>query len=250
MAFDYDGTLAPIVSNPREAVPGPGVVEALGSLSRHVALVAVVTGRPAQVAVDLADFAHASGLEDLVVVGHYGMERWDARSGSLHTVDPPPGVAEARQALPGLLAGLGLQDADIEDKGLSVAVHVRRLTAPDSAFEQMVGPLTELAERTGLAAEPGRQVVELRPSGMDKGQALRTLVEETSPSSVTFFGDDLGDLAAFAEVGRLRDEGIAGLLVCSGSDEVTALSDAADLVVDGPAGVSALVLAIVESLAP
>ena len=39
---------------------------------------------------------------------------------------------------------------------------------------------------------------------------------------------------------KLRSEGVPGLLVCSGSDEVAELADRADLVVDGPAGVVAL----------
>lgn len=83
---------------------------------------------------------------------------------------------------------------------------------------------------------------------MDKGQALRRLVEEQGSRSVMFTGDDLGDLAAFDEVARLRGEGIAGLLVCSGSDEVTALADRADLVVDGPAGVAQLLDDLVAAL--
>ena len=57
---------------------------------------------------------------------------------------------------------------------------------------------------------------------------------------MAFVGDDLGDLAAFDAVDALRAAGTPGLLVCSGSTEVTALADRADLVVDGPDGVVAL----------
>ena len=87
VAFDYDGTLSPIVDDPSRAHPEPEIVEGLARLSGHVDLVAVITGRPAQLAVDLAGFAQTPGLEDLVVIGHYGMERWDACSGELGTVD-------------------------------------------------------------------------------------------------------------------------------------------------------------------
>jgi trehalose 6-phosphate phosphatase len=52
-----------------------------------------------------------------------------------------------------------------------------------------------------------------------------------------YAGDDLGDLPAFAAVDKLRSDGVPGLLVCSGSTEVTELAERADLVVDGPAGV-------------
>jgi trehalose 6-phosphate phosphatase len=105
----------------------------------------------------------------------------------------------------------------------------------------LYGPLAALARRTGLTVEPGRMVMELRPQGTDKGIALDTLATERSPHSVTFCGDDLGDLAAFKAVRSLRNTGIPGLTVCSGSPETSAeLAAKADLVVDGPAGISAL----------
>ena len=77
---------------------------------------------------------------------------------------------------------------------------------------------------------------------MDKGQALRTLIDqaERQPSAVMFCGDDLGDVAAFDAVRALRGEGVPGLTVFSGSAEVTELAQPADLVVDGPDGVVAL----------
>jgi trehalose 6-phosphate phosphatase len=249
IAFDYDGTLSPIVEDPSQATPEPDVVEGLAALSQAVEMVAVVTGRPARVAVDLAGFDHASGIERLVVAGHYGMERWDACSGELQTVEPAPGVDQVRQRLPDLLRSLDLADADIEDKGLSLVVHVRRVADPDDAFARIERPLADLAESAGLIVEPGRLVIELRPPGMDKGIALRSLVEETQAKAVMFVGDDLGDLAAFAEVRRLRKRGVAGLLVCSGSDEVTALADEADILVDGPRGVSMLVSDLLDALA-
>jgi trehalose 6-phosphate phosphatase len=106
--------------------------------------------------------------------------------------------------------------------------------------------LTELAQRYGLVCEPGKRVIELRPPGMDKGRALRGLVDDQNALSVVFVGDDLGDLAAFEEIDALRERGMAGLLVCSGSDEEPMLADRADLVVDGPDGVAEVVTALVR----
>ncbi|WP_416976060.1 trehalose-phosphatase, partial [Streptomyces sp. 4F14] len=92
--------------------------------------------------------------------------------------------------------------------------------------------------------EPGRMVLELRPPGMDKGVALSRYVRELGAESVLYAGDDLGDLPAFAAVEALRSDGVPGLLVCSGSEEVTELSQRADVVVDGPEGVVRLLRAI------
>lgn len=248
MAFDYDGTLAPIVVDPTRALPHPKVLANLANLASAVGVVAVVTGRPARVVVELAGFDGVPGLEGLVVLGHYGLERWDASGDVVSPAEMPPEIAMARAELPALLDSLGLGAADIEDKGLSLAVHVRRLADADQALGQLEEPLRELAARCGLATEPGRRVIELRPTGMDKGQALRTLVVQTQPAAVAFVGDDLGDLAAFAEVERLRDTGVAGLLVCSGSSEETALAERADLVVDGPGGVADFIETIVARM--
>lgn len=248
VAFDYDGTLAPIVDDPASARPEPSVVAALGELAGRVGTVAIVTGRPAGTAVALGGLAGAAGLDRLVVIGHYGLERWDAADGEVRSIDPHDGVARVRERLPGLLAGLDLGGAEIEDKGLSVAVHTRRLPDPAAAFAALSGPLEELAADTGLVAEPGRMVVELRPPDVHKGKALSALVDEVGARTVAFFGDDLGDLAAFDAVDRLRDEGTPGLLVCSGSVEVATLADRADLVVDGPAGVAEVVRSLVEAI--
>lgn len=249
LAFDYDGTLAPIVEDPAEAVPHPDVLASLGRLAGYVGLVAIVTGRPARVAAEIGGFVMASGLDRLVVVGHYGNERWDAATGSLQTVDAPPGLDRVRQELPELLDSLGLGAAHVEDKGLSVVVHVRRMAHPAQAFARMEDPLRALAESHQLVAEQGRFAMELRTGGTDKGRALRALVEEYGATSVVFTGDDLGDLAAFDEVDRLRAQGLPGLLVCSGSAEVRVVAERADLVVDGPAGVADFVATLVSSLA-
>ena len=88
--------------------------------------------------------------------------------------------------------------------------------------------------------EPGRQVIEARAPGTDKGQVVRTLAEDISAGGFLFAGDDLGDLEAFEAVAALRERrpaDLPGLLGLRRSS--TALAAHADLVVDGPDGVLA-----------
>ncbi|WP_081239610.1 trehalose-phosphatase [Streptomyces viridosporus] len=238
IGLDFDGTLAPIVPDPEQARAHPDTVPALAALAPKVAAVAVVTGRPPGVAVRHGGFAGVPGLEHLVVLGHYGAERWDAATGTVTAPAPHPGVAAVRAELPGLLDRVGAwQGTWIEEKGRAVAVHTRRASDPQAAFEALREPLADLATRHGLIVEPGRMVLELRPPGMDKGVALMEYAREIGARSVLYAGDDLGDLPAYATVDKLRSDGVPGLLVCSGSDEVTELRERSDLVVDGPAGV-------------
>ncbi|MCM3298858.1 trehalose-phosphatase [Streptomyces pseudogriseolus] len=250
IGLDFDGTLAPIVPDPEQARAHPDAVPALAALAPKVASVAVVTGRPPGVAVRHGGFAGVPGLEHLVVLGHYGAERWEAVTGSVTAPAPHPGVAAARAELPGLLDRVGAwQGTWIEEKGRAVAVHTRRASDPQAAFEALREPLTDLATRHGLVVEPGRMVLELRPPGMDKGVALLRYAREIGAESVLYAGDDLGDLAAFTAVDKLRGSGVPGVLVCSGSEEVTELRERADLVVDGPSGVVGLLRALAERLA-
>lgn len=160
---------------------------ALSALAPQVAAVAVITGRPADTAVRYGGFAGAAGLDHLVVLGHYGAERWDAATATVHAPAPDPGVEGALAELPAVLAGTGAGEGTwIEEKGRAVAVHTRRAADPQGAFEALRGPLGELAARHGLIVEPGRLVLELRPPGMDKGVALEEYVKETGAEAVLY----------------------------------------------------------------
>lgn len=247
VAFDFDGTLAPIVDDPGQAVAHPDAPRLLDELAAVVGHVAVITGRPAGVATERLQLA-TGRRKDVVVLGHYGLERWDAATGEVQEPPTQLGLARVRRELPDLLASVGAGDAYIEDKTVAVAVHTRRSSDPTGSFERLREPLAELADAAGLALEPGRLVLELRPPGVDKGGALRGLVDESSARAVAFVGDDLGDMPAFDTLDALRAEGLSGLLVCSGSAEVPALAARADVVVDGPAGVMEWLRALLDDL--
>ncbi|MEV7087684.1 trehalose-phosphatase [Streptomyces sp. NPDC093085] len=248
VALDFDGTLAEIVPDPEQARAHPRVLPALTALAPRLASLVVITGRPAEVAVRYGGFAGVPGLEHLVVLGHYGAERWDAVSGTVHAPVPHEGVAAVRAELPGFLAGSGAPSGTwIEEKGRAVAVHTRRAAEPQAAFEALRAPLTALAARHGLIVEPGRLVLELRPPGVDKGAALLSYVREVDAETVLYAGDDLGDLPAYAAVESLRAEGHPGLLVASGT-EVPDLTTRADLTLPGPAALADFLAALVPAM--
>ncbi|MFL6139832.1 MAG: trehalose-phosphatase [Frankiaceae bacterium] len=249
VALDFDGTLAPIVPRPEDARPAPGAVDALARVARVVGSLAIVTGRPAATVVELAGLGGHHALGRLLVLGHYGLERWSAETGELSRPPLPEGIAEARLALPAALAAAGAPDGTtVEDKEASLAVHVRTTADPAAALAQLRPELDRLAERTGLIVEPGRMVLELRPGGVDKGAALATLVTEREAAAVLFAGDDLGDLPAYDAVDALRAKGVAGVTVCARSAEAVAVDARADIVVDGPAGVVELLDALVAAI--
>lgn len=227
--LDFDGTLAPIVDDPARAVPVDGAVEVLAALAGRLGVVAVVSGRPAAY---LAERLH--GASGVVLAGLYGLER--VVGGRI--VESPEAARWGREA--GALADRAQTEAPagvlVERKGPVVALHVR--TAPEHQ-----GWIDHFAQReadaTGMVAHPGRMSVELRPpSGGDKGAVVAEL--GAGLSAVSFFGDDRGDLPAFAALGELRGRGATTLAVAVDSPEAPPeLLAAADVVVDGPPAVLA-----------
>ena len=107
----------------------------------------------------------------------------------------PPGDRTARAALPGVLRAAGAPTGTwSRTRGTRWRCTPAHAADPEAALDLPREPLGELAARLGLAAEPGRLVIELRPPGIDKGIALTGLVRERAARSVLFCGDDLGDL--------------------------------------------------------
>lgn len=242
VALDFDGTLSPIVDNPDVAHIHDEAGGVLDDLAGEIRAVAVVTGRPARQVLALGGLdevadAIADHGRELVVLGQYGNERWTSEQRRVITPKPPPGLSGLIADLPRLLRRAGAAEAWVEEKGLAVAVHTRRLPDAAEAFERLLPLLSDAARERGLAVEPGRMVIEIRAAGMDKGKAMNALVSEFEAGAVVFVGDDLGDVPAFEAVLEMRAAGMPSLLVCSGSDEQSALRELSDLVVAGPDGV-------------
>ncbi len=246
VGLDFDGTLAPIVDDPESAHIHPDAGEVLVALAEQVRAVAVITGRPARQVLDLGGLEEVGTAvgergRELFVLGQYGNERWTSTDRRVISPKPPRGLATFTSGLPRLLRRADAADAWIEEKGLAVAVHTRRLEDPQAAYDRLLPLLEESAHGFDLDVEPGRSVIEVRAHGMHKGAAVHRLVEEVGAKATAFFGDDLGDVEAFRAVEELRRQGRPGLLVCSASEEENALADLADVVVAGPDGVLDLV---------
>jgi trehalose 6-phosphate phosphatase len=232
---DFDGTLAPIVDDPDAALPLPGAIEMLGRMASRYGRVAVVSGRPVRYLQRRLAAPGHDVASRLVLVGLYGLERADRGDLLVH----PDAAAWApivertgQEAAAGAPAGVG-----VERKGLTLSLHARRAPEHLGWIERFA---SDASRRTGLEITAGKMLVELRPPiAVDKG----TVVEEMAAGleAVCFAGDDVGDLAAFGALSRLRAAGLATLAVAVRTDESPpALLDEADLIVDGPSGVLAL----------
>ena len=242
VGLDFDGTLSPIVDDPEVAHIHPDAPGVLVELAARVRAIAVVTGRPARQVLALGGLdevgdAIGEAGHELFVFGQYGNERWTSLSRRVISPRPPHGLASFLRDLPGVLRRCDALDAYVEDKGLAVAVHTRRLEDPEAAFVRLLPALADVAKSHDLIVEPGRNVVEIRSPGMHKGNVVESLATDLRAGGFMFVGDDLGDVDAFQAVMNLRQHGLPTLLMCSASDEESTLLAMADLIVNGPEGV-------------
>ena len=241
VALDFDGTLAPIVPDPADSRPVPGALDVLAALGAAGVEVAVVTGRAPDVAARLAGLADATaaGLSALVVHGHYGLQTWSRDAGLTSAADEGADAAvdRVRSALPGVLRGAKApRGVVVEDKGVALGVHTRQADDPQAALDLLAPALADLAEREGLQVQPGRYVCEIRPHGVDKGVVLTGLLD--GAAAALYAGDDLGDLPAFVALSAAGRRGTATVGLASGQEGTDPrVEAAADLTVDGPAGV-------------
>lgn len=182
LAFDFDGTLAPIVVRPDDARVPPTVARHLAAIARHLP-VAILTGR------SVADVTPRLGFAPHYVVGNHGAE--DAAAAPL-AGDALDGVRRRIAGDPALTAA----GVVVEDKRLSLALHYR--TAPDheAALARIDAVLAGI--EPALTRFGGKCVVNVVAAGLpDKGEALLDLVRRSGAGAAVFVGDDVTDEAVF-----------------------------------------------------
>ena len=237
--LDVDGTLAPIVRHAEEAHVPEGTRSLLIEIARRYAVVACVSGRRA------SDARRIVSIGTISYLGSHGTELlragWTEPALDPAVRDWSRRIQEfGRETDSAELRRLRVR---IEDKGSIVAFHWRG--APDEeAARAAIDAIAARAEQCGLRTHWGRKVLEVRPPvRMDKGAGIVSLLADVELDAAVYVGDDATDLDAFHGLAELHAEGRLrhALRVCVRSDEgPSELAEEADLVVDGPEGVRAL----------
>jgi trehalose 6-phosphate phosphatase len=207
--LDFDGTMVDIAPQPHAVeVPEPliGVLRHLNDYLQGA--VAVISGRPIE---QIDCFLRPLKL---AIAGVHGAERRGA-DGQVHLLQTHPmdAIEEAACTLaasnPGLL---------VENKRSSIALHYRqRPELEDLCVRAMHDAVVA---SPGMTLLRGKMVVEAKPGGASKGQAIEDFLREAPFAGRTplFIGDDVTDEAGFSTVQRLGGLGIkvgAGATVAS-----------------------------------
>jgi trehalose-phosphatase len=221
LGLDFDGTLSPIVPVPEDADILPDAARAIRALAaRPDTIIAIVSGR------GLDDVRARVREERAFFAGNHGFEI--EGPGLRHRLD------EAERLRPALrMAGERLRQelehvggSEVEDKGITVSVHYRRVEDPAEA-ERVREIAHREARRSGLRVTEGKKIVELRPPlDWDKGRAVDFLIDtfgRDEPVFPVFIGDDVTDEDAFRAV---QARGGLAILVADPHDDRSTLADA------------------------
>lgn len=200
--LDFDGTLVDIADHPDAVEPHDHLLDVLRHATTALdGALAVVSGR------SLAQLDHFLAPLTLPGAGLHGLEL-RLPDGAIRRDDSArAAVDRARRVLTARIAGrAGLL---LEDKGLTRVLHFR--ASPQLADECRAAAEAGLAAGgDGLILLPGKMIFELKPAGVDKGQAIRRLLDHAPFRGRTpvFVGDDVTDEAGFEAVNRLGGHSI------------------------------------------
>ena len=198
LLLDYDGTLAPFCLNRDHALPYPGMTALLQEIiACGRTRVVIITGRNAEEVIPL--LAIHPPLE---IWGCHGLERLR-----------PDGTREAPRVEEPVMHALAYADRWLRDQGLhhraefktgAVAIHWRGLdeaTMAETRGQVLLGWLP-IAQSTPMELLEFDGGIEMRMPGRDKGDAVRTILDEVGPEvPVAYLGDDITDERAFLALG-------------------------------------------------
>lgn len=206
VATDFDGVLAPFVTDPMAAEAVPGAVDTLRALAACDGVaVAVVSGR------DLATLRVLTGLDEdepITLIGSHGAESSSAAvrfamEAAAVTAQDSALLARLRADVSELVASRHPL-AGIELKAAAVVVHTRGLDP--EVGEAAIADARELAlGHPGVKVLKGKSVLELSVSHADKGSAVTALGRDRGATARVYFGDDVTDEDVFTRMTRAED---------------------------------------------
>jgi trehalose 6-phosphate phosphatase len=225
VAVDFDGTLAPFVTDPLQAKALPGGLEALrAAAGLYGVTVAVVSGR------DLATLSWLTGIgpgDGITLIGSHGAQtnlgdQTTPADQTTHGARTTPADHPGQEGQPRLepvgqgallddkatsrLASLGDEleairsrypAVRLEYKPSAVVLHTRGVEPLDAAAATKAAHEVG-ARHTGVHVLPGKNVVELTVLEANKGSALVDLARTSSSDATLYLGDDVTDERAFA----------------------------------------------------
>lgn len=205
LLLDYDGTLVEIAPRPELAAPTPGLLRLLARLiNRLDYAVVVVSGRT------LHNLLKLLPIPGLNYLGSHGGEGLIAgKPLNLNSGEPTlQEISEWKKQLSGLLEHV--TGWWLEDKPQGFVLHYRQV--PPSQEDQLLKIIetwkARVVESGSYQVLPGKKVMEVLPSGVNKGEAIRKILLSSDFLGYfpVYLGDDTTDESVFT---MIQEQGLS-----------------------------------------
>ncbi len=213
---DFDGTISETAPTSQQARVSQICQQYLAILSQHLALVAIVSGRPA------AEVRNMLNLDRVVYIGNHGLERWaEGHSEFIEDASNYPEVIKA--VIKELAPLLSMEGISIEDKEITATIHYRLCHDPQMAEKHILTVLQSLPITRRLRVIPGRMSLNLLPPvEANKGTATLDLIGEYNLQGGIYLGDDFTDIDAFKAIhSASRSSDFQGFAIGVASQEIS-----------------------------
>jgi trehalose 6-phosphate phosphatase len=189
--LDIDGTILDIAPSPPQVWVPTGLRATLSRLADLTSgAVALVSGRT------INDIDLIFSPLQLAAIGVHGAEIRASGDGDIQTRVTPVSKGLKRKLATVAELGPGIL---VEDKGYSLALHYRLAPEKGPGVLAAVAKICATVPTEAVEILPGKLVVEVKPAGINKGDAVCALMQHPpfAGRRPIFIGDDMTDVPVF-----------------------------------------------------
>ena len=201
--LDIDGTILDLAPSPQQVWVPPGLRRTLARIDDLTGgAMALVSGR------SLVDIDLIFSPLQLAAIGGHGAEMRSSAGATPYLRATPLGAALKRKLASLTELGPGVL---VEDKDYSLALHYRLAPDKETALRDAVAAICAHAPKGFVEILPGKQVIEIKPAGINKAEAVRELmsVPPFAGRNPIFIGDDTTDEPVFGVIAKFGGLGFS-----------------------------------------
>ena len=206
LLLDFDGTISPIVDDPKDAFLNEDLKKILNELSRKPVNLGILTGRSIQ------DIKKRIRLKNILYSGDHGFE---IKGKEFSFQYPLP--SDYKKVIQEILVQIRMQlltipSVILQQKKYSTSIHYRMVDSSNLNFfkSKVKTILTPYIKSRRVKLFTGKKVYEIKPPvDWDKGKAIEKIAEELKSRFLlldhkpVYIGDDVTDEDAFRSVNKL-----------------------------------------------
>ncbi len=199
--FDFDGTLVPIMKNPKDCYLSDNVRESLYKLKDKIKI-GIISGR------DLRDLKKRVSVEGIYYSGSHGLqiEGPDIKYTSPDAYRLKPYIDEIYSKVKSVSKRFA--GALVEKKPLSFTLHYRQVeNKPRKEMKRLFFDIINYSRGNNIKVLNGKMIFEVLPAiDWNKGTAVSLMIKSFNKKILpTFIGDDITDETVFSEI---KDQGL------------------------------------------